>query len=312
MVMRSPSSTSGNSSSTVSTPMSLEIKPDIDYFALTHRQQRPPGTGSTRSPASGPPIVPPRSLSLTRNLTQGGGAIRRSLSLFKSNPPPDPPQPVRSRRPSYHEIVVHGYGNGTNSVSVSIDGFEIDNLLPRSPSSSSTSSTGSSTERSEAKSDSSASAPESPGTEDSLGTAGCGPEQDTNDPPRGRQPVRFDAVASRKESGLPAPAADGVYSTDGLDLSPAVPLRSNARKYHSLYGAGQLSALRPSPLRILKEASVGELPDDPDAWHRVGDTAQQNCEKDMTQANVDDIQPEWEQFADLGGHTVLPAAKGEA
>lgn len=117
----------------------FEIKPDIDYFALTHQheettvQPASPTRGrglvvggrnsSVRGEGGGTSTPRSRSHSLTRSTT-----LRRSLSMFRT------PSERRRRRaastnllvqPSpasglssmmYHEIIVHGYGNGTNSV----------------------------------------------------------------------------------------------------------------------------------------------------------------------------------------------------
>ncbi|KAM4057196.1 choriogenin Hminor [Hirsutella rhossiliensis] len=75
----------------------IEIKPDIDYFALTHKEscsERRQSTSSVVFQNETPAIE--RSSSVTRILGSGS--------------------PFR-RSPLYHEIVVHGYGNGTNDVS---------------------------------------------------------------------------------------------------------------------------------------------------------------------------------------------------
>ncbi|RTE73188.1 hypothetical protein BHE90_012388 [Fusarium euwallaceae] len=97
----------------------IEIKPDIDYFALTHKE-RPSshcGSGNIERRASLPPR-PSRSNSLTQALSRSS-TIRRSMRMFKSSPASTPPQTVTPpSRPMYHEIVVHGYGNGTNDVNL--------------------------------------------------------------------------------------------------------------------------------------------------------------------------------------------------
>ncbi|KAJ4418766.1 hypothetical protein N0V82_005331 [Gnomoniopsis sp. IMI 355080] len=107
----------------------FEIKPDIDYFALTHQQEETivqpasPTRGRGRVLSGGTSTPRSRSQSLTRSTT-----LRRSLSIFRT-----PSQRQRRRAASmnllvqpspasgmnsmmYHEIIVHGYGNGTNSV----------------------------------------------------------------------------------------------------------------------------------------------------------------------------------------------------
>ncbi|KAF5020958.1 hypothetical protein F66182_7004 [Fusarium sp. NRRL 66182] len=100
----------------------MEIKPDIDYFALTHRD-RPQTQRDNRSIERrlSMPARPSRSNSLTQALSRSS-TIRRSMRMFKS-PANTPPQSVTPpARPIYHEIVVHGYGNGTKHVSLDADG----------------------------------------------------------------------------------------------------------------------------------------------------------------------------------------------
>ncbi|UKZ77118.1 hypothetical protein TrVFT333_004836 [Trichoderma virens FT-333] len=95
----------------------IEIKPDIDYFALTHKSRNP--SMSTLSDNSSPATLSRSSsfsICLRRNST-----IRRSLRKFRrssmsgSQPSTTPPSPAK---PLYHEIVVQGYGNGTQTVTV--------------------------------------------------------------------------------------------------------------------------------------------------------------------------------------------------
>lgn len=101
----------------------IEIKPDIDHFALTHKNNDQGCRDS--SYAERRPSIPShssRSNSLTQALSRSS-TIQRSMRMFKSpsaTPPPPPPPPT-TRPPSrqaYHEIVIHGYGNGTNIVSL--------------------------------------------------------------------------------------------------------------------------------------------------------------------------------------------------
>lgn len=105
----------------------IEIKPDIDYFALTHQAEESPTRSRQRrivSGGDGAKTPRSRSQSLTRSMS-----IRRSLSMFRNSPQrrgtvsttsagtASPTRSLsRSSRMSYHEIIVHGYGNGTNSV----------------------------------------------------------------------------------------------------------------------------------------------------------------------------------------------------
>lgn len=101
----------------------IEIKPDIDYFALAHKSRDP--SLSTLSDNSSPTTLSRSSsfsICLRRNST-----IRRSLRKFRrsstsasqasttSSSSPGPAKPL------YHEIVVQGYGNGTQTVTVEAD-----------------------------------------------------------------------------------------------------------------------------------------------------------------------------------------------
>ncbi|TFA98219.1 hypothetical protein CCMA1212_010077 [Trichoderma ghanense] len=105
------------------TPVSrIEIKPDIDYFALAHKTRDP--SLSTLSDNSSPTTLSRSSsfsISLRRNST-----IRRSLRRFRrssmsgsqASTTTSSPGPAK---PLYHEIVVQGYGNGTQTVTVEPD-----------------------------------------------------------------------------------------------------------------------------------------------------------------------------------------------
>jgi hypothetical protein len=86
-----------NSESAATTPLvEMEIKPDIDYLAL-HQQV-----------SSEPSVAVP----LTKS------TIKKALSTLGNMPELRHPKPQRS---SYHEILVSGYGNGTNEVSITAE-----------------------------------------------------------------------------------------------------------------------------------------------------------------------------------------------
>lgn len=124
----------------VKTPLlntySTEIQPDIDYFALTHRDESP----SSGRGKNGDPITPSspsrsRSRSLTRAMS-----LRRSLSIFRTPPsqriktleqePSTPTRRPSSRDSSYREIVVQGYGNGASGVTNTTNSKEDLDVLP--------------------------------------------------------------------------------------------------------------------------------------------------------------------------------------
>ncbi|KAK2598072.1 hypothetical protein QQS21_005783 [Conoideocrella luteorostrata] len=95
----------------------LEIKPDIDYFALTHKESASPSVHPRRAslPALDSQTVLPRTDSFREALSRSAN-IRRSLRKLKHGAPNPAPLAVSTAKPQYHEIVVHGYGNGTNDV----------------------------------------------------------------------------------------------------------------------------------------------------------------------------------------------------
>lgn len=82
------------------TPM--ELKPDIDYFAQHHKADH------ARKGSDG-------SIITTGTSSSKKNTVRRALSTLGNMPELKHPRPQRA---SYHEILVHGYGNGTNEVSI--------------------------------------------------------------------------------------------------------------------------------------------------------------------------------------------------
>ena len=124
----------------VKTPLleisSTELQPDIDYFALTHRDESPTsGGGKLGDPSTPSAHSRSRSRSLTRAMS-----LRRSLSIFRTPPSQrttsveqEPSTPTRcpsSWNSMYHEIVVQGYGDGTNGVNNTSTSKEDLNVLP--------------------------------------------------------------------------------------------------------------------------------------------------------------------------------------
>lgn len=75
----------------------MELKPDLDYFALMNNKasQHRKGSESTVSTAS------------------SKSSVRRALNTLGNMPELRHPKPQRL---SFHEILIHGYGNGTNTV----------------------------------------------------------------------------------------------------------------------------------------------------------------------------------------------------
>lgn len=100
----------------------LDIKPDIDYHALTHAKPPPPPPKDDDSGAHGAGGDRPggiqRSISLTKSMSLRMPLSRfRSTSSNKSRELTTESVKSLSRKHIYHEIMVHGYGNGTHEVS---------------------------------------------------------------------------------------------------------------------------------------------------------------------------------------------------
>ncbi|KAK8049842.1 hypothetical protein PG994_011572 [Apiospora phragmitis] len=87
--------------------MKTEIKPDIDYFALSRQRN-----ASDTKLASSSPRTPTKRSSITKSLRDK----RRSLGLFMASQTETASPQANRKSVQYHEIVVHGYGNGTNDV----------------------------------------------------------------------------------------------------------------------------------------------------------------------------------------------------
>lgn len=101
----------------------VEIKPDIDYFALTHsperhqpeklgRRQSMPVAQGAATPTTLSPSRPVSGNTLARRSTIRN-SIRRRLRPGSASSATVTSSPTKS---AYHEIVIHGYGNGTNQV----------------------------------------------------------------------------------------------------------------------------------------------------------------------------------------------------
>ncbi|KAK2041412.1 hypothetical protein LZ31DRAFT_567959 [Colletotrichum somersetense] len=88
----------------------IEIRPDIDHVAQARRQERLSHRQSVAAVPSAAAKPRSRSRSLSRSNT-----FRRSLSIFRKLEEQSAPAAM-ARKGSYCEIVVRGYGNGTNPV----------------------------------------------------------------------------------------------------------------------------------------------------------------------------------------------------
>ncbi|KAI8245868.1 hypothetical protein K4K57_000580 [Colletotrichum sp. SAR 10_99] len=257
---------------------SIVIQPDIDYIAQSRREE----LLARRQTMGGAPAVPPRSRS--RSLSRNS-PFRRTLSIFRKHEDEATPTP---RKASYCEIVVHGYGNGTNAVKKlsnrTIEPPELSpcTVAPRSFSTSSESSAISEASAggiSYATVDSTA-PPTSPDAPDKAW-----PNQESPMlspiPLRGRRRVR-DVLSF---VGTPR-ASSSEWST--TRRHSVIGAGSYAHDYEELIKEQEAEfhrhELEPLPLQIRKTSAPLSL-----------------------EAMVEDadVKPEWEQYKDLGGLTSL-------
>lgn len=94
----------------------IEIKPDIDYFAINHKEAPTKELREFYVPTLGPnPSNPVQHSALTRALNRSG-TLRQSIRRLRTGVSTTNLRIPLTRKSSHHEIVVHGYGNGTNDV----------------------------------------------------------------------------------------------------------------------------------------------------------------------------------------------------
>ncbi|RDA82584.1 hypothetical protein CP532_0917 [Ophiocordyceps camponoti-leonardi (nom. inval.)] len=98
----------------------IDIKPDIDYLALTQQPSTPlPRSASFACATPSSMVTMERSKSFNRVLSRDSTIrrsvrkLRRAASSTTTTSDSVPPSPCKQL---YHEIVVDGYGNGTNHV----------------------------------------------------------------------------------------------------------------------------------------------------------------------------------------------------
>lgn len=250
-----------------------KIRPDIDHFALIHAKT-PSGIATDPRPTS-PSNVPTRVHSLTRSISHSFNAITGTGPAEQESTSHN-----RSRRASYHEIVIQGYGNGTNDVHPVNSEPTLDNVPPqssadvtkasdtrvaeqgirtqgvtlRSPSTASTSSnntTGSSTTSRKTAVSASSTAP-----------SFCG------------SPTSQKALVTGEEMLCDMPLGSN-------DMAPPLPRRSSRRRP---------SECHPDPLRIRKTQSTTSL----DILGR--DDNEPRCLSTYETGN-----DPWAQYADVGG-----------
>ncbi|EMT64240.1 hypothetical protein FOC4_g10010731 [Fusarium odoratissimum] len=242
----------------------IEIKPDIDYFALTHRD-RPQTQHDNRKMErrASMPSRPSRSNSFTQALSRSS-TIRRSMRMF--NPPATtPPQSITPpTRPTYHEIVVHGYGNGTNDVNVDTD--DTDNTTPESI--------------------------ETNDTESPLDTP---PLTEYYVEPMIPKDVKARRERRRDVMSMVARSMSGRVSKRSRPISA---IFSDSRCTEEV--ESRRHSMFPQPLRIKTQVEEPYIVNEDADWAAMQTFMESPGE--MTEKD-DDMMPAWEQYADLGGLT---------
>ncbi|KAI3577373.1 hypothetical protein IWW34DRAFT_807581 [Fusarium oxysporum f. sp. albedinis] len=249
----------------------IEIKPDIDYFALTHRD-RPQTQHDNRKMErrASMPSRPSRSNSFTQALSRSS-TIRRSMRMFKS-PATTPPQSITPpTRPTYHEIVVHGYGNGTNDVNVDTDGSDTktddtDNTTPESI--------------------------ETNDTESPLDTP---PLTEYYVEPMIPKDVKARRERRRDVMSMVARSMSGRVSKRSRPISAIFSDSRYAEEVES-----RRHSMFPQPLRVKTQVEEPYIVNEDADWAAMQTFMESPGE--MTEED-DDMMPAWEQYADLGGLT---------
>jgi hypothetical protein len=249
----------------------IEIKPDIDYLALTHRD-RPQTQHDNRKMErrASMPSRPSRSNSFTQALSRSS-TIRRSMRMFKS-PATTPPQSITPpSRPTYHEIVVHGYGNGTNDVNVDTDGSDTktddtDNTFPESI--------------------------ETNDTESPLDTL---PLAEYYVEPIIPKDVKARRERRRDVMSMVARSMSGRVSKRSRPISA---IFSDSRYAEEV--DNRRHSMFPQPLRIKTQVEEPYIVNEDADWAAM--QTFMDSPGEMTEED-DDMMPAWEQYADLGGLT---------
>ncbi|RYP92274.1 hypothetical protein DL770_001587 [Monosporascus sp. CRB-9-2] len=264
-------------------PTDLEkLRPDIDYFAITHPDNAEIANSSKTENAiksAGRRISLRRSFSRVSTLLAFLGYSDATTAARGKG------DAASSGRPLYHEIVVHGYGNGTDSVEVAREATlsPVTSHIIADPASSSSS--GFSDVSNYSTSDrGSTGTPHSLIINDRLVTA------------------QSDRCASWRNSVCelcrPSSSCAGVGPglggpSDDDAVLPVSPIDSKPRPYN-------VDRYTPLPLNIRNLASSWETP--PPGYPTAGDYVEPTQQL-QARGMMNDYEPVWEQYTDLGGLT---------
>ncbi|RYP16144.1 hypothetical protein DL767_010222 [Monosporascus sp. MG133] len=284
-ISRDPSASSSGWDSVISGPPAAstdpgKVRPDIDYFAITHPGNSEITNGSKKVNAI---------KSAERRISLGRG-LSRAPTLLTLLGYSDVTTAARGKgdaaisgRSLYHEIVVHGYGNGTNPVEVAPEAT----LLPVKPQSiadPTSSSRFSDVSNYGASDRGSTGTPDSSIINERLVTAQSGRRASWRN--SACELCRPSSSCAGVSPGLDAPSDDKA-------VRPVCPINSTPRPYNF----GRYS---PLPLNIRNLASSWETP--PPGYPTAGDYVEPTQQL-QTRGMINDHEPVWEQYTDLGGLT---------
>jgi hypothetical protein len=106
----------------------LDLEPDINYLAIAQQQQAADDAAQFLARVDSLDAAKMKRMGSSTRLSSRGNSLRRSLTSFRAQRAVKRSPPGSLRQAKHHEIVVHGYGNGTNEVQLeeswSSDSFE--------------------------------------------------------------------------------------------------------------------------------------------------------------------------------------------
>lgn len=270
---------------------SFEIKPDIDYLAIAHRESV---TNAARDGSARLRRAASWRGSLTKNLSRSLTTRHSPAKLTKPQPGRGGGQPARKTQ--YHEIVVQGYGNGTNDITATLadappPGAHVtiaeEDPMSTSPSRYSSNSDLGGSEDGSVVRTSDTSACESPSA--CLGNCSRSSEVYAGSPNGDNRHVKEEPLRR---------VGNTIHASCGL--------LGRRSKSIDMMTSQELAEPAPPPPNIRSSSAAEHIempaPKTATAWEQV--KAMMEVKASSWFAN-DDVQPEWEQYSDLGGLTDL-------
>ncbi|KAL7626177.1 hypothetical protein AAE478_002947 [Parahypoxylon ruwenzoriense] len=302
----------GSGRPSASRQRSIEIKPDIDYFALTHSEST-----ATEAKDGGARLRRTKSWrgSFTNGLSRSLTGRRPSAKLTKQ--PPN--KAARSaNKIQYHEIIVQGYGNGLNDIEATLANLpsptarvaiaEEDPALSALSRYSSNRDLGNSKEGSAKASDTSVSESSS-GPSAGLSSSHQGSGVDTCS---GVSDGQHDAASRQPGSSCFAGIRRRINDEGAPDASCGL-MEPFKRRPRSVNGDFRRETTESAPANIRRVNSVAPqiampTPRSPMAWDHVQAVMEIKAKSWM----ANDVRPEWEQYTDVGGLTELAPPNGKS